>query len=201
MTILDLINKSAVMLNIQEVLNENLNSITADNEAEVLANNFALKRLYEFSKIVLNEISSHLPKVEQYVCEAKGNKIELSTLTRLGKVVGVKNNTGYVDFNISGGAINVKEDGIYLVVFNQYPKTDSVLDEIEQCNQLITDDILVNGLNSYYCLATGLFNEFNIYHSHYAEKLAGFKKLKVFSMPNRSWEWLILKPKPKQAKL
>lgn len=59
MTVLDLINKSAVMLNIPEVLNDDkILTITPTNERDVVDGNFALKRLYEFSKIVLNEINS-----------------------------------------------------------------------------------------------------------------------------------------------
>ena len=77
MTILDLINKSAVMLNIQEVLNDaNISTITPDNETSVLNNNFALKRLYEFSKIVINEISSHLPKDVKTECQSIEKKID-----------------------------------------------------------------------------------------------------------------------------
>lgn len=61
MTILDLINKSAVTLNIPEVLNdEKFANITSSTEQQVLNENFALKRLYEFAKIVLNEIGSHI---------------------------------------------------------------------------------------------------------------------------------------------
>lgn len=189
MTILDLINKSAIVLNIQEILKDtNLATITVENEATVLESNFALKRLYEFSKIVLNEISSCLPNVKEVECESSNKSISLNLLTRVSKVVGVKNQFGFVNFSIVKEAIKVDKDGTYAVIYNQYPEVDSLLSEIEIYNDMIGEDILVHGLNSYYCLATGLFAEFNVYNSHYTDRLNNLKNLKVFAMPCRSWE-------------
>ena len=131
MTVLDLINKTSVMLNISEVLNdERVLTINVSNEQEIIDTNFALKRLYEFSKIVLNEIDS------------------------------------YVSDNIS--AVN------------------SILNNIDLPAD-VGEDILVHGLNMYYALAVGLFEEFNIYNTYYHERLNGIKNLKVFAMPCRSW--------------
>lgn len=189
MTILDLINKSAIILNIQEVLkDDNIATITADNESIVLENNFALKRLYEFSKIVLNEISTCLPNVKEVKCNSSDKTISLNVLTRVAKVVGVKNQFGFVNFSIIKEDIKLEKDDLYTIVYHQYPKVDSLLSEIEIYNDMIGEDILVHGLNAYYCLATGLFAEFNVYNSHYIDKLNNLKNLKVFAMPCRSWE-------------
>ena len=127
MKILDLINKSAIMLNIQEVLSADLTSITQENEAGVLESNFTLKRLYEFTKIVLNEINSYLPKIKEIECATTDKKIPLSTFTRLTKIIGVKNEFGYVKYSIVDDSIEVAEDGDYTVIFNQCPQIDSLL--------------------------------------------------------------------------
>lgn len=188
MTILDLINKSSIMLNISEVLNAELGDITTENENEVLANNFALKRLYEFSKIVINEINSHSPTVVQVEYEATNNQIPLSAFERLSKIISVKNQYGYSKYSQVGDCIKVAQNGRYVVEYRQYPEINSILSPIEMDNDIITEDILVYGLNAYYCLATGLFNEFNVYNEHYTNKLNRLKNLKVFAMPCRSWQ-------------
>jgi hypothetical protein len=188
MTVLDLIKKSAIMLNIQEVLNADLTSVDNQNQQTLMDNNFALKRLYEFAKIVLNEINSYMPTVKQIKCTAKNKQISLNSFEGLSKIIGVQNHYGYVKYSVEGENIIVAEDGNYLVTFNQCPQINSLLDVINQHEDILGDDILVYGLNSYYCLATGLFNEFNVYNAHYSERLAKLKNFKVFAMPCRSWE-------------
>lgn len=189
MTILDLINKSAVMLNIPEVLNQDI-EISSANEQSVLENNFALKRLYEFTKTVLNEIASYVPKIVEIEHQANDNSIPITAFERLAKIISIKNQFGYVKYSQLDGNIKVPESGVYTIQFKQYPQIDSVLDEIDIYSDMITEDILIYGLNSYYCLATGLFNEFNVYNRYYMDKLSKLKSLKVFAMPCRSWQWL-----------
>ena len=187
MTILDLINKSAVMLNIPEVLNQDF-EISSATEHAVLESNFALKRLFEFSKIVLQEIGSYVPKIVEVEYQANGNLIPISEFERLAKIISIKNQFGYVKYSQFEGNIKVPESGLYIIQFKEYPKIDSVLDQIDLYNDMITEDILVYGLNSYYCLAARLFNEFNVYNQHYNDRLNKLKTLKVFAMPCRSWQ-------------
>lgn len=188
MTILDLINKSAVMLNIPEVLNDTaIKGITSETEDEILTNNFALKRLYEFSKIILSEINSHAPQTEEAVCNALDKKIELSKFTNLSKIIGVKSQYGYVKHLIVDNNIVVEQDGEYIVIYETSPNVDSMFNEIKLSSR-VSEDVLVCGLNAYYCLAVGLFSEFNIYNEHYHEGLNKLKNPKVFAMPCRSWQ-------------
>ncbi len=187
MTILDLINKSAVMLNIPEVLNQDT-QISSANEQSVLESNFALKRLFEFSKIVLHEIGSYVPKIVEVEYQANDHLIPISAFERLAKIISIKNQFGFVKYSQLDGNIKVPESGAYTITFKQYPQIDSLLDEIDIYSDMITEDILVYGLNSYYCLAMGLFNEFNVYNLHYNDRLNKLKTLKVFAMPCRSWQ-------------
>ena len=189
MTILDLINKSAVMLNIQEVINDaSLTNLDLNSEQDCLNNNFALKRMFEFVKIVLNEISSHLPKITEAECKTTDKKISLDALTRVSKIISVKNNFGHVKYSIVDGNIRLEQDGTYTIIYKQYPLVDSILNEIDIYSDMLGEDILVYGLNAYYCLATGVFSEFNVYNAHYIERLNGLKNLKLFAMPRRSWQ-------------
>jgi len=188
MTILDLISKTAIMLNIQDVINDKTD-ITENNQEDILTNNFALKRLYEFSKMVINEINMKTPKYIETKCNAIDGYISLDTFERLAKIICVKDKFSCVKYTQESNAIKVQQAGTYWVVFKQYPKVDSLLDEIEICGDSVTEDVYICGLNSYYCLATGLFEEFNIYNQQYTSKLDKIKNLKVFSMPCRSWEW------------
>ena len=189
MTVLDLINKSAIMLNIQEVLNDtSLATITSSNQDEMLNNNFALKRLYEFSKIVVNEISSYIPQVQEVEVEVVNKTIPSNTFERLSKIIGIKNEYGYVKYTIVDNCIKLLDNGKFVVVFNQSPQINGLLDEVELYSDELGEDILIYGLNAYYCLATGLFQEFNVYNAHYAQRLEKLKNIKVFAMPCRSWK-------------
>ena len=98
MTVLDLINKSAIMLNIPEVVNGQFDGLTTENEQEFLNNNFALNRLFQFSKVVLNEINFHMPKVDEVVCQSIDKKISLSAIPSLMKIIGIKNKTLHAFF-------------------------------------------------------------------------------------------------------
>ena len=189
MTILDLIKKSAVMLNIAEVLQDDkLNSITTENEKEVLSSNFALTRLFEFSKVMLNEIASYyLPIVKTVECETTNQQIDLNVCPNLSRIIGIKNHNTFVRYKIEDGVIKVKNDGVYTVIYNHQPKLESVFDSIEIFDEDIGEDVLINGLNSYYCLATGLFEEFNVYNDQYISKLSKLKNLRVFALPCRGW--------------
>lgn len=189
MTVLDLIKKSAIMLNVKEILDEDLASINATNETAILTNNFALNRMFEFVKIMLSEISScYLPIVKEKKCNSIQCKISLDNFTNMSKIVGVKHNDRFTHFTIEDDNIIVKQDGEYIVVYRQQPNVESVLDEVELFDEVIGEDIMVYGLNSYYCLANGLFEEFNVYNENYSHKLAKLTNCKLFSMPCRRWE-------------
>lgn len=187
MTILELINKTALMLNISPILDDkNIVDVTESNEAEIVSKNLTLKKLHEFAKVMLNEVESYLPKVAKLKAKTTDKKISL-----IGKdiinIISVKNDFGYVKYEKVGSNLIFDTDGEYTIIYNQKLKTDSVLDIIENHNGQIGDDLLVNGLSSYYCLSMGMFAEFNVYHAHYVERLSQLKSLKVFSMPCRSW--------------
>ena len=189
MTVLDLIKKSALMLNVKEVLDEDFDSINAENETTILSNNFALNRMFEFVKVMLSEISAYyLPIVKEVEVEAIERKIPLSNFANLAKLIGVKYCDRFTKYSVDNNTIAVEQNGKYMIVYNEAPNIKSVLDEIEVFDEVVGEDILVCGLNSYYCLATGLFQEFNVYNENYSTKLNRLKSYKLFSMPCRRWQ-------------
>lgn len=187
MTILELINKTALMLNITQVLDDkDIADITSSTEAEILSKNLTLKKLHEFARVMLNEIGSYLPKIAQMKAKTTDKKISLVG-KNVTNIISVKNDFGYVKYEKVGSNLILDEDGEYTIIYNQQLQTNSVLDIIENYDGQIGEDILVNGLSAYYCLSMGMFAEFNVYHAHYAERLSRLKSLKVFSMPCRRW--------------
>lgn len=189
MTILELIKKSAVMLNIRQILDDDsLDNINYDNEQSILSDNFTLTRLFEFAKLVVNEVYSYAPSFRQVEFTAVDKKISLVHLSNFVKIISVKQDDRYVKYSInSGRVVTVDRDGKYLITYSSCPDITSVVDSIEINNGDITDDIFVYGLSSYYCLAMGLFAEFNIYNAQYVDRLSHIKHLKLFAMPCRSW--------------
>lgn len=188
MTVLDLIKKSAVILNIDEISNASLNTITAENELEVLENNVALKKLYELTMLMLNEIATYyMPIMKTVELNSVDKKIDLSKCQNVLKVVGVKLDDVFVKFFVEDGNILVKNDGCYTVIFQQTPAIQSLLDNVNFFDENVSEDLLVDGLNSYYCLACGLFKEFSLYNEKYSKKLANLRNLPIFNLPCRSW--------------
>lgn len=189
MTVLELIKKSAIMLNIKEILDENLDSVDETNETTILNNNFALKRMFEFVKVMLSEISSsYIPIIKEMKCSSSEGKILLNNFTNLAKVIGVKYNDKFTKYTIDNNSIIVNKDGEFVVVYRTQPNVSSLLDDVEIFDETIGEDTLVYGLNSYYCLATGLFQEFNVYNENYSSKLSKLSNGKLFDMPCRRWE-------------
>lgn len=188
MTILDLIKKSAVMLNIRQVLDDdNIDNVDHSNEFEVLENNFTINRLFEFAKLVVNEVYSYIPNKRQITLKSKDKKLNLASISNLVKVTSVKKDNKYVKYSANEKVVTVDEDGEYTVCYNSCPYIIGLMDGLQINNGEINEDIFVYGLNSYYCLATGLFAEFNIYNSQYTDRLSQIKNLKLFAMPCRSW--------------
>jgi len=187
MTILELIKKSAIMLNIKEVLDDkNLDNISIGTQEDVLSNNFAFKRLFEFAKLVINEVDSYSPKIERVLKNSSDKKIMLSEISNLFKIIDVKLDGLSVKYKIFNNALNFDNDAEFEIVYQAMSNSEDVSAMIQN-NNGVAEDIYVNGLNAYYCLACGLFAEYNVYIAQYADKLSKINNLKVFSMPCRSW--------------
>lgn len=89
---------------------------------------------------------------------------------------------------IVDGNPNVKYDGKCVVKYLIIPTLNSLEDDVDDFKGMIGYDLLVYGLAAMYCLAVGLFDEYNIYNAIYEQKLAEVKSLKILTMPMRSWQ-------------
>ncbi|MBQ8522778.1 MAG: hypothetical protein IJ458_03860 [Clostridia bacterium] len=189
MTALDLIQRSATMLNVKQILDdERLNDSTSlISEEDLLSSNFELKRMFEFVKIVVNEVASYSNELKVVTCSTQNKKIQLNLINNVLKVVAVKSGDKYVKYQIYNNDIVLDEDGVYDVVINSYPQIDGLRYNINIINREAGEDLFLCGLNAYYCLANGLFAEYNVYNSSYVDKLSRIKNLKLFAMPCRSW--------------
>ena len=188
MIILDLIKKSATMLNIKEILDDtsldNTGSLQLDT---IYKKNPTLKRMFEFATLTINEVCSYMPNEVEKICKSDNKQIPLKRLSDLIKIVSIKNKDGYVKYSIIDDNIVLENDGEYSVLYYKRPLTQDVLDVVETCGGKISEDVFLFGLNAYYCLANGLYAEYNVYNNQYIERLSRIKNLKLFSMPCRRW--------------
>lgn len=187
MTILDILNESCDMLGLE---NEKsiLATITTENETTVISNNGNVSNLFNLVKFSLQELCTHYVPVSNEVEIATENlKYHLSGFTNYIRIQNVFKNNEPVNFKILNGNIVVEEDGNYNVKYLTYPEIESVFDDIDFLSKF-SPDVIVFGLCSYYCLSHGMFEEFENMHARYIEKAESLKDLKIFNMPQRSWE-------------
>ncbi len=190
MTALEIIKKSATLLNEKKVLDdENLNALNSTNLQELLDSNFTINRMFELLKIMLADIATdyvQLPREENFV--SKNGVIDMSQVSNLLKIVEVRAGGVKLPMKIVDGNPNVKYDGKCVVKFLIVPTLKSLDDDVDYFKGMIGYDLLVYGLTAMYCLAVGLFDEYGIYNTIYEQKLAEVKSLKILTMPMRSWQ-------------
>ena len=68
-----------------------------------------------------------------------------------------------------------------------YPEINSMFDEIDFLSNF-SPDVIVFGLCSYYCLSSGMFEDFESFYDRYISKAESLKNLKIFELPARRWE-------------
>ena len=188
MTILDLIKKTAVIFNVENVLQDpSLDNLTNATQPTILSTNSQLNRMFELSKVVLCEVYSYVNKEIDVVVNATNCQIDRSLLGNVGRVVLVRNKYGKVNYQLKDDKIVLDNDGEYIVKCVVAPRTDYLNNEIDMLNGTITEDLIINGLGAYYCLSTGLFEEYNVYNGRYIDGFSRLKNLKLFAMPCRSW--------------
>lgn len=188
MTILDLIKKTAVIFNIEAILKDsNLNEVANEAQLTILSSNSQLNRMFELTKVVLCEVYSYANKEIEVTANAIDCQIDKSSLGNVGRIVLVRNQYGKANYRIIDDRIMVEHDGEYVIKCVVAPSTDYLNNEIDMLNGAISEDMLINGLNAYYCLTAGLFEEYNVYNGRYLDGFSKLKNSKLFAMPCRSW--------------
>lgn len=190
MTAYEVIKRSAALLNIKEILEDrSLDDLTESNNSTILSNNFTLNRMFEILKIMLNDLANdYIPIVKEVELNSENKKISLSNLENLNKIMQVKYNGAGVKYSISNDCINFDFDGTFKIKYSVSPNIDNLTDSVNVFGGRISEDLLIYGLTSFYCLVVGLFDEFNIYNQIYNDKLSAINNLKIIEMPCRRWE-------------
>ena len=187
MKIIDIINQSADLLDLREA-KAVLLSATNENEAEVLENE-QVASLFNLIKFSIQELcTNYVPFLvgETVVtADCKYNLYKLKNYIRLHEIT---KNGEQVKYKIINRCLQFEEDGEYNIEYVSYPEINSLFEEIDFLHKF-NADVMVYGLCAYFSLAHGLFEEFKGYHEIYVEKAENLRELKVFSMPQRSWQW------------
>ncbi|MBQ8431032.1 MAG: hypothetical protein IJX26_03735 [Clostridia bacterium] len=190
MTAIEIIKKSAIILNLEEILSDNsLKNITNENSNDILESNSVLNRMFEILKIMMSDIATdYSPIIKETVFKTDQKKINLTDVENLMKIIQVKKDGVSIKYKIANNCINLGFDGDFVVKYMAYPKLENLNDEVNVFDIKVGEDVFVYGLTALYCLASGLFDEFNIYNQIYSEKLSMIKNLKIIDMPTRRWE-------------
>ncbi len=190
MTALEIIKKSATLLNEKKVLDdEDLLNVNSENQADLLDDNFTINRMFELLKIMLADIATdyvQLAREGDFV--STNGVVNMSQISNLLKIVEVRVEGVRLPMKIVDGNPNINYNGKCVVKYLVLPNINSLTDNVDDFKGLIGNDLLVYGLTAMYCLAVGLFDEYNIYNTIYEQKLAEVKSLKILTMPMRSWQ-------------
>lgn len=186
MKIIDIINQSANLLNLVEA-KDVLDKAMPEHEAELLNNN-DVATLFNLIKFSIQELcSNYVPFAVSETVNTTNCKYFLSDLKNYIRLNEIKRCGQDVKHKIVNRCIQFEEDGEYQIYYMSYPEIHSMFEEFDFLTTL-NPDVVVYGLCAYFSLANGLFEEFKGYHEIYIEKAENLKELKVFTMPQRSWQ-------------
>jgi len=190
MTALEIIKKSALLLNVKEVLeDDSLTNVTDKNCETIVENNFVVNRMYEILKILLTNIASdYAPIIKFKKVKSQNQIIKILDVDKDIKFMQVRKDNIPVKYKLYNDNINLAFDGEFEIKYSQTPTLNNLLEDINFFNGQISSDLLVYGLSALYCLAVGLFDEFNVYNTIYMDRLSAVKALKIIDMPYRRWE-------------
>lgn len=161
-----------------------------ENEADLntMPNSKEINRLLNLFKFVIQEIcTNYIPVIDTVEINTVNKQYTLSTLNNYIRLRDVQKDGNFVKYKVKNRVLNVEEDGLYTVSYETYPDITNLLDEASFID-VINPDILIYGVCAYYCIAKGLFDDFEWYHDIFVEKAESVRGLKNFYLPQRRWE-------------
>ncbi len=186
MKIIDVMKNSAQLLGLTTELNT-LEATTTSSE-ETALENAEIKKLFNLIKFSIQELCTHyVPVCTSQEITTTNKKNALSNLNNFIRINNVYKNGHPVKFKIINRNLEFSEDGNYTVNYMTYPEITSMFDEIDFLSNF-SPDVMVFGLCSYYCLASGMFEDFESFYERYIAKAESLKDLKIFELPARRWE-------------
>ena len=187
MKVIEILRNSAELLGLgdESVL---LSTIEESKESALLENE-EIASLFNLFKFSTRELcTNYIPIYARVTFSTNEQKFPLSSLQNYIRTSGVFKGEQVVPYKILNRNIVVNVDGNYEIEYLTYPEVNSMFEEIDFFSTF-SPDALVYGLCAYYSLAHGMFAEFESFHESYIERAESLKELKVFTMPQRSWQW------------
>lgn len=186
MKILDIIKNSAELLGLNNE-RDLLDNATTSAE-ENLLENLEIKKLFNLIKFSIQELCTHyIPVFTRQEISTTNKKFALSNLNNFIRVNNVYKDDKPIKFKIINRNLEFSENGIYTVKYTTYPAVNSIFDDIDFLANFGLD-VICFGLCAYYCLANGMFQDFESFHNSYISKAESIKDLRIFELPARRWE-------------
>ncbi len=186
MKILDVIRQSADLLGLDT--ERDLLSEAEESDETSLLENAKIAQLFNLLKFSIQELcANHLFYYVYQDFTTSNKKFSLSTLTNYLKTDAVYRGENKVKFRIFNRHLLLNEDGNYTIKYSSYPSINSIFDDVDFVTS-ISIDVMVYGLCAYYCLANGMFEDFDSYYDKYISKANALKEMKIFDLPTRSWQ-------------
>lgn len=187
MKIIDILIESAELLGLHNDLPQ-LNSVTPENEEEILSANENIASLFKLIKYSIRELcTNYVPVIDQKVITTTDKSYPLTEFTNYIRIKNITKHEQLVKFKIIGKTIVLEEDGEYIVNYATYPAISSLLDELDFLEEF-SPDAIVLGLCSYFSLANGRFEEFQTFNEKYVARAESLKSLRTFNLPLRRWQ-------------
>lgn len=187
MKIIDILMESAELLGLHHDA-VNLTMADEENEIEFLQTHENLSSLFNLVKYSIRELcTNYVPVATKVKIVTNDKSYPIAELQNFIRVLNIYKNDQMVKFKILNRNIIFEEDGEYVINYSTYPEISSMFEEINFLQEF-SPDTIVFGLCSYFALAHGMFEEFEIFHDKYVEKAESLKSLKIFDMPVRRWE-------------
>ncbi len=186
MKIIDVMKHSADLLGLTQE-KELLNSVTEENQADILKNE-EINRMLNLSALSIQELcSNYISVYEEVEIEVENNIYPTNKLKNFIRIMNVYKDGESVPYKTNNRNIFLQENGKFTVRYCTYPDITSMMDDIDFLNEF-SPDVIVMGLCAYYSIAHGMFKEFDIFHGQYLDKANAIKDLKLFELPLRRWE-------------
>lgn len=186
MKIVDILIDSANLLGLTEE-SKVLQAVTAETENQILEENANIASLFNLVKFSIRELcTNYAPIITNEIIESTDKKYPVSNLPNFIRLQNVFKYGYMIKYKVINRNIIFDEDCEYDIYYATYPNISSMFDETDFL-QNSSPDAIVFGLCAYYCLAHGMFENFEEFHETYVEKAESLKALRIFDTPARRW--------------
>lgn len=186
MKLIDILTTACNLLGME--VEANLLRATTDENSDETLKNVNINRLFELSKFSIQEFcTNYVPITNQTTINTTNKTYQVKNLTNFIRMLNAYKGGESVKYKLINRNLVFDKDGEYTLFYLTYPNLTSLFDELDFLTNL-NPDVIVFGLCAYYCLAVGLFSEYEDFHEKYVDKAESLKTLRSLNLPNRRWE-------------